>query len=335
MASTTKTQPPDAPSLLTPGNHHLDFLRVTEAAAIASSRWVGKGDRHAADHAACQAMRSTLNSLHMQGVIVIGEGERDEAPMLYIGEEVGAGDGPKIQIAVDPLEGTNLCADGVPNAISVLAATVEGEGKLMHAPDCYMEKLVVGSECVGAINLNASTSDNLHQIAKALGKDIDELIVGCLDRPRHRKLIDDIRLSGARIQLITDGDLSLAIAALNPDAGVDALMGIGGAPEGVITAAAVQCCGGEMQARLVFSNDSQRERAEKMVVGDLDRVLFTGDLASGHVMFAATGITPGSLLKGVQYYRGYATTESIVMRSASGTIRRIETTHRHVHTYVY
>lgn len=314
-------------------NHHLDFLRVTEAAALSSARFVGKGDRNGADQAACEGMRRTLNELDMCGTIVIGEGERDEAPMLYIGEKVGNGDGPKVSIAVDPLEGTNLCANGTPNAIAVLAAVNEGEGYLMHAPDCYMDKLVVGAECVGVVDITLPPKVNCRLMAKALGKDVDELIIGVLDRPRHEDLIRDIREAGARVHLVPDGDLSVAIAALDPDAGIDGLMGIGGAPEGVITAAAVLCCGGEMQAKLKFTIDGQRERAEKMVGGDIERVFRTEDLASGNVMFAATGITSGDLLRGVRYRRGYALTESIIMRCHTGTIRRIETMHRYHDRY--
>lgn len=316
-------------------NHHLDFLRVTEAAALSSARWVGKGDRNSADQAACEAMRHTLNDIDMQGTIVIGEGERDEAPMLYIGETLGSGDGPAVQIAVDPLEGTNLCANGTPNAISVLAACVEGDGQLMHAPDCYMDKLVVGAECVGVVDITLPPRVNVRLMAKALGKDVDELIIGVLDRPRHEKLIDELRDAGARVHLVPDGDLSVAIAALDPDANVDGLFGVGGAPEGVITAAATRCMGGEMQARLVFTKDEQRARALKMVEGDVDRVFKTEDLAAGNVMFAATGITSGDLLQGVRYRRGFALTESIVMRSATGTIRRIETMHRYAERYEY
>lgn len=306
---------------------HLDFLRVTEAAALSSARWVGKGDHNSADHAACEAMRSVLNELDMRGVIVIGEGERDKAPMLFIGEELGSGNGPVVHIAVDPLEGTNLCANGTPNAIAVLAAAVEGEGFLMHAPDCYMEKLVVGEECVGVIDITLPPRVNLRLMAKALGKTMDELIIGVLERPRHDDLIAEIRGAGCRVHLIPDGDLSVAIAALDPESGIDGLMGIGGAPEGVISAAAVQCRGGEMQARLRFSSDEQRERTLKMGVKDLDAVFRTEDLARGNVMFAATGITSGDLLKGVRYRRDYATTESILMNSKTRTIRRIETMH--------
>jgi fructose-1,6-bisphosphatase II len=306
----------------------LDFLGVTEAAALACARWVGKGDRDGADQAACDAMRNKLNELGMCGTIVIGEGERDEAPMLFIGEEVGDGDGPKVQIAVDPLEGTNLCANGTSNAIAVLAAVIEGEGRLMHAPDCYMDKLVVGAECRGVVDITAPARVNLKFMSRALGKGVDELIVGVLDRPRHEKLISDIRQAGARCLLVPDGDLSIAIATLDPDGGVDALMGVGGAPEGVITAAAVQCFGGEMQATLVFSKDEQRERAKKMVEGDVERVFQTSDLAEGAVMFSATGVTSGDLLRGVRYHRGYAVTDSIVMRQKQNTVRRITTNHR-------
>src|SRR3569832_1323630 len=254
---------------------HLDFLGVTEAAALSSARWVGKGKRNEADQAACEGMRRTLYELDMCGEICIGEGERDEAPMLNIDKKLGTGEGPNIQIAVDPLEGTNLCANGTPNAIAVLAAAVEGEGFLMHAPDCYMEKLVVGAECEGVVDITLPPRVNVRLMAKALGKDVDELIIGILERPRHDALIQALRAVGARVHLIPDGDLSVAIAALDPDAGIDALMGVGGAPEGVITAAAVLCKGGEMQARLKFTIDGQRERAEKMVGGDVDRVFRT------------------------------------------------------------
>lgn len=308
-------------------NLALDFVRVTEAAALNCAKWVGKGDRNAADQAACDAMRNTLAQMDISGRIVIGEGERDEAPMLFIGELLGGG-GPKVDIAVDPLEGTNLCANGLPNAISVLAAATEGEGKLMHAPDCYMDKLVVGDVAKGAIDITLPPTANLRAIAKCSGKSIEELMVGVLDRPRHEKLIAEIRRAGARIHLISDGDITLGIAAIDEETGIDALMGIGGAPEGVITAAAIRAYGGDMQARLVFRNDGERERAEKMVGGDLSRVFTTEDMASGSVMFAATGITTGDLLKGVRFTSDGAKTESIVMRSKSGTVRRIEARHR-------
>lgn len=308
---------------------YLDFIRVTENAALASAAWVGKGDRNSADQAACEGMRRTMETIDMCGTIVIGEGERDEAPMLYIGEKVGSGNGPKVQIAVDPLEGTNLCANGTPNAIAVLAACVEGDGSLMHAPDCYMEKLVVGPECKGVIDITVPARVNARLMAKAMGKDLSEMTIGILERPRHEALIAELREAGCRVHLVPDGDISIAIAALDEDSGVDALMGIGGAPEGVITAAAVLSFGGEMQARLKFANDEQRARAEAMVGGDLDRVFETEDLASGGVVFVATGVTSGDLLKGVRYSRGFARTETIVMDASMGTIRRIETIHRH------
>lgn len=309
-------------------SHYLDFLRVTEAAALASSRWVGKGDRDSADQAAVVAMRETMNVLDMDGTIVIGEGERDQAPMLYIGEKVGSGTGPEIQIAVDPLEGTNLCANGLPNAISVLAACVTGEGHLMHAPDCYMEKLVVGAECKDVIDITAPPRVNVRAMARATGKDLDEMIIGVLDRPRHEALIAELRDVGCRVHLVSDGDITLALATLDPTAGLDGLMGVGGAPEGVITAAAVCAWGGGMQARLHFPREGQRERAAKMVGGDLDRVFQTEDLAYGDVMMAATGITNGDVSKGVIYSRAGAITESIVMESRTRTIRTIRTLHR-------
>lgn len=313
-----------------PNSPHLDFLRVTERAALLAARWVGKGKKHEADDAACAGMRSALNELNIRGTIVIGEGEMDEAPMLYIGEAVGSGNGPEVEIAVDPLEGTNLCANGMPNSIAVLAGCIKGEGHLLHAPDCYMEKLVVGAECKGIVDLTVPVRVNIRMMSKALGKSVDELTIGILDRERHRELIREIRETGARVHLISDGDLSVALAALDPDSGVDALMGSGGAPEGVISAAAALCYGGEMQARFVWSNPEERERAQGMFEGDVDRILHTTDLASGHVQFCATGITSGDMLRGVRYRRDYALTESILMRSKTGTIRRIQTMHRHI-----
>jgi fructose-1,6-bisphosphatase class II len=305
----------------------LDFLPVTEAAALRSARWVGKGNKNAADQAACEGMRSAMNLIEMDGTIVIGEGERDEAPMLYIGEKVGSGKGAKVQIAVDPLEGTNLCANGTPNAIAVLAAAVEGQGYLMHAPDTYMEKLVVGPECVGVVDITLPARVNVRLMAKALGKDVDELIVGVLERERHNELIKEIRDAGARVHLIPDGDLSVAIAALDPESGIDGLFGIGGAPEGVISAAAVLCCGGEMQARLKFRSEEEKERAMAMGLKDPDMVFKTEDLARGDVLFCATGITSGDLLKGVRYGRDYTETESIVMQSSTRIVRRVTTRH--------
>jgi fructose-1,6-bisphosphatase II len=315
---------------INPKSPHLDFLRVTERAALLAARWVGKGKKHEADDAACQGMRSALNELNIAGTIVIGEGEMDEAPMLYIGESVGTGNGPEVEIAVDPLEGTNLCANGMPNAIAVLAGTIRGEGHLLHAPDCYMDKLVVGQECKGIVDITVPAKVNIRLMSKALGKSVEEVTIGILDRDRHRSLIEEIRETGARVHLISDGDLSVALAALDPDSGVDALMGSGGAPEGVISAAAALCYGGEMQAKFLWSSAAERERAVGMIPGDVDRVMTTTDLASGHVQFCATGITSGDMLKGVRYRRDYALTESILMRSKTGTIRRIQTMHRNI-----
>lgn len=309
-------------------NHLLDFLNVTESAAIACKYWIGKGDKEKADQAACEAMRNKLNEINMQGTIVIGEGERDEAPMLYIGERLGKGEGEKISIAVDPLEGTNLCANGKPNSIAVLAATLQSNGFLMNAPDCYMEKLVVGEQCVGTIDIDLPPQINAQRIAKALNKPIQQLVVGILDRPRHQDIILELRKIGACIHLVSDGDLSLAISALDPQGEIDVLMGTGGAPEGVISAAATLCYKGEMQAKLVFTNEEQRSRAKHMISGDINRKLTTQDLAHGNVTFFATGITSGPLLKGIISHHNGFQTESIVMSARDHTIRRIHTTHQ-------
>jgi fructose-1,6-bisphosphatase II len=272
----------------------------------------------------------------IRGIVVIGEGERDEAPMLYIGEEVGSGNGPRVQIAVDPVEGTNLVANGAPGAISVIAAAIEGEGRLLHAPDIYMDKLVVGPAAKGAVDINLPVKMNLKVVAKCLEKEIQDLTVGVLDRPRHEQLIADIRSAGARIRLVTDGDLSLALEALDPEGEVDVQIGIGGAPEGVLAAAACQCMGGEIQGRLVFRNDDERERAKRLLDSEeVERVLMQAELASENVMFAATGITSGNLLGGLRYTGWGAITHSIVMRSRSGTIRRIETAHHFQHEPQY
>lgn len=312
-------------------NLALEFVRVTEAAALASALWVGKGDRHAADQAATDAMRRAFDSIDMSGTIVIGEGERDEAPMLYIGEKVGGSEQPAVEIAVDPLEGTNLCANGTPNAISVIGAAIEGKGRLMHAPDIYMDKLVVGPEAAGAIDMTLPPRVTVKVLSKCLGKDVHEVTVGVLDRERHKELIEELRACGARVMLVSDGDLSLAIAACDEQSGVDALMGIGGAPEGVISACAVRSMGGDMQARFVFRNEEERERTRQMLGGDPDRIFSVTDLAEGDVLFCATGVTDGPMMRGVKYSRRGATTESIVMRSRSGTIRRIRTSHRFPH----
>src|SRR5882724_2173209 len=295
----------------------LDFLRVVENAAIAAARTMGFGDRHHADEVAVEAMRKTMDSVEIDGTIVIGEGERDEAPMLYIGEKVGLGTHapkalfPEVDIAVDPLEGTNLCATGSPNAITVLAASEKGG--LLNAPDLYMEKLVVGPSCKGAVDLDAPVATNLKAIAGRLGRDVHDLVVMVLERERHEKLIADIRAAGARIKLISDGDLSAGIAAAVIGAGVHAVMGTGGAPEGVITAAAMRCLNGEIQARLVPTKvPGQKERLAKMGITDLKKVYMTEDLAPGkHIIFAATGVTDGALLKGVRFFGEGTRTSSL------------------------
>src|SRR5213082_3110695 len=282
------------------------FLRVVETAAIVSARTMGKGDRRLADDVATQAMRRTMDNVPMRGTIVIGEGERDEAPMLYIGEHVGAEfpDGtevPEVDIAVDPLEGTNLCATGAPGAISVLAASERGG--LLHAPDCYMEKIVVGPSCKNAVELDAPVADNLKNIARRLHRGVDDLVVMVLDRPRHEKLVADIRAAGARIRLIGDGDLSAGIAAAVLGTGVHAVMGTGGAPEGVLTAAAMRCLNGEIIARLVIDTPQLEARIAKMGITDKKKIYRAADLAPGkNIVFAATGVTDGSLLKGVRFF---------------------------------
>jgi fructose-1,6-bisphosphatase class II len=309
----------------------LEFVRVVEEAAIASAHTMGLGDRHKADQVATEAMRRTMDSVPMRGTIVIGEGERDEAPMLYIGEKVGAGwqDGagfPQVDIAVDPLEGTNLCATGSPGAITVLAASEKGG--LLNAPDCYMEKLVVGPSCKGVVDLEAPVADNLKGIAKRLDRDVHELVVVVLERPRHQKLIDEIRAAGARIRLITDGDLSAGIAAAVIGTGVHAVMGTGGAPEGVITAAAMRCLNGEILARLVIDRPELEERVEKMGIKDKKKIYTAKDLAPGnHIVFAATGVTDGALMKGVRFFGEGTRTSSIVMTRKSGKVRFVDSIH--------
>src|SRR6201993_692367 len=284
----------------------LEFLRVVEKAAIASARTMGQGDRPQADQVATEAMRQTMDTVPMRGNIVIGEGERDEAPMLYIGEKVGAEfpDGrnvPEIDIAVDPLEGTNLCATGAPGAITVLAASEKGG--LLNAPDCYMQKLVVGPSCKNVVDLDAPVAENLKGIARALSRDVSDLVVVVLDRPRHEKLIDDIRAAGARIRLISDGDLSAGISAAVVGTGVHAVMGTGGAPEGVLTAAALRCLNGQILARLVISKPEDAERLGKMGVTDTKRIYDTEDLAPGKkIIFACTGVTDGNIMKGVRFF---------------------------------
>jgi fructose-1,6-bisphosphatase class II len=306
-------------------NFALEFVRVTEAAALESARLMGRGDEKAADHAAVEAMRKMLNSIQFNGTVVIGEGERDEAPMLYIGEKVGKGDGPKLDLALDPLEGTTICARGGNNSLSVIA--IAEEGKFLHAPDTYMDKIAVGPEAKGAIDLRVGPIENLKSIAQAKKCEIEDLTVVILDRPRHSDLIAEVRRSGARIWLIGDGDVSAAIATCKRDSGVDVLMGSGGAPEGVIAAAALRCMGGDFQGRLIFRNENEKERAKKMGISDFDRVYQISELASGHVMFCATGVTQGTFLDGVRFNRGGAVTHSVVMRSESGTVRFIEAEH--------
>jgi fructose-1,6-bisphosphatase II len=307
----------------------LEMVRVTEAAAIASARYMGRGDRDGADRAATEAMRRTLDEVEMAGSIVIGEGERDEAPMLYIGERLGeARPGqPEIDIAVDPLEGTNLVAMGVGNAITVLAASERGG--LLNAPDTYLEKLCVGPVAAGHVDIRLPAADNLDRVAQALGRRVSDLTVVILDRDRHLELIEQVRATGARIKLISDGDLSAAISVAVSGTGVHAVMGIGGAPEGVLTAAALRCLGGEIQARFRFRNDDERERAEQMgTSADEERVYSTVDLAPGeNVVFSATGVTEGDLLQGVRFFGGGARTHSLVMGYQSKQVRFVDTVH--------
>lgn len=309
-------------------NLALEFVRVTEAAALSSARWMGRGDEKAADAAAVDAMRKAFDSVRMNGTVVIGEGERDEAPMLYIGEKVGvrSEDAPHLDIALDPLEGTTICATGEPGSISVIA--VAEHGKFLHAPDTYMDKIACGPGARGKIDINKSATENIKAVAAALDKSISDLTVVILNRPRHADLIAEVRRTGARINLIGDGDVSAAVAAAWPDSGIDLLLGIGGAPEGVISAAAMQCLGGDFQGRLKFRNEEEKARAVRMGLSDPEKKFSMDELASGSVLFIATGVTDGALLKGVRFMAdGKAKTHSIVMRSATGTIRTIEAHH--------
>ena len=307
-------------------NLALEAVRVSEAAAIACWDWMGRGDEHAADQAAVDAMRTALNGLDIDGTVVIGEGERDEAPMLYIGERVGTGRGPKVDIALDPLEGTTICATGGNNALAVLA--MAEDGGFLHAPDVYMDKIAVGGGLPdGVVDLDESPGANLANLARAKGRDVSDLVVMILNRPRHAELITKSREAGARIRLIQDGDVAGVIATTRPETGIDMYVGIGGAPEGVLAAAALQCVGGQMMGRLVFNNDEQRARARQMGDADIERKLMLGDLAHGDIMFAATGVTGGWMLDGVQHLANAVTTQSMIMRSKTGTIRVIEATH--------
>lgn len=311
-------------------NLALNLVRVTEAAALQSARYLGRGDKIKADQAAVNGMRRMFDTLAIDGVVVIGEGEMDHAPMLYIGEEIGKAteDSIKVDIAVDPLDGTNAVAKGLPNAISVVA--VAPRGCFLHAPDMYMNKIAVGPRAKGKVSLDAPIEDNLHNLSKALNKPISDITVTMLDRPRHQKLIYKVRKAGARIKLFQDGDVAAAMATCFEDSGVDMLVGIGGAPEGVLAAAALKCMGGEFQGRLYPMTPEERTRCKDMGLNDINRILTMEDLARGNeVMFAATGISNGELLKGVVYYENnMAKTNSLVMRSETGTIRFIEAIHR-------
>jgi fructose-1,6-bisphosphatase class II len=309
----------------------LELVRVVEEAAIESARTMGEGNAKKSDAVAVAAMRRVMDTVPMQGTIVIGEGERDEAPMLYIGEKVGAAthedtDYPAVDIAVDPLEGTNLCATGAPGAITVLSASEKGG--LLHAPDCYMEKIVVGQPCKDCIDLDAPVGDNLRNIAKALGRQVKDLVIIVLDRPRHKRLMDDIRAAGARIRLITDGDLSAGITAAVLGTGVHAVMGIGGAPEGVLTAAAMRCLNGEIHARLVIDTPELEERIAKMGIKDKNRIYRSKDLAPGeNIIFAATGVTDGGLLQSVRFFGDGIRTYSLVMTRSTGKVRFVDSIH--------
>ena len=307
-------------------NFALEAVRVSEAAALACSHWVGRGKEKDADQAAVNAMREALNGLTIDGTVVIGEGERDKAPMLYIGEKVGTGTGPRIDIALDPLEGTTICATAGPNSLAVLA--MAEHGGFLHAPDVYMDKIAVGGGLPdGVIDLDNSVRVNLANLAKAKNKEISDLVVTILLRDRHEQIIAHLREAGARVQLIPDGDVAGVIATATPMTGVDMYMGIGGAPEGVLAAAALRSIGGQMQGRLIFSDDDEKARATRMGITDFSRKYTMLDMARGDVMFAATGVTDGSMLKGVKRWDGGASTHSIVMRSKTGTVRWVEAQH--------
>ncbi|MEQ6377024.1 class II fructose-bisphosphatase [Bacillaceae bacterium S4-13-58] len=304
----------------------MELVRVTEAAALASARWMGRGKKNEADDAATSAMRDVFDTVPMKGTVVIGEGEMDEAPMLYIGEKLGNGYGPRVDVAVDPLEGTNIVAQGTWNALAVLA--VADHGKLLHAPDMYMEKIAVGPEAVGKIDINASVLENLQAVAKAKNKDVEDLVAVVLNRKRHEKLIQDIRDAGARIKLLSDGDVAAAINTAFDHTGVDILFGIGGAPEGVLAAVALKCLGGEIQGKLLPSNEEERLRCLEMGITDVNKVLYMDDFCGGDdCIFAATGVTDGELLRGVQFKATRGTTQSVVMRAKSGTVRFIDGNH--------
>lgn len=307
----------------------LGLVRVTEVAALGAAKLMGRGDKNAADAAAVDGMRRMFDRINIRGTVVIGEGEMDEAPMLYIGEKVGKGDenSPEVDIAVDPLDGTNLVSRGLPNALSVVA--VAKKGCLLHAPDMYMEKIAVGPRAAGSVNLDAPLKENIVNVAKALGKSVQDVTVIMLDRERHQGLMDDVRSIGARMKLISDGDIAAAIATIFEDTGVDLMVGIGGAPEGVISAAALKCLGGDMQVRLYPENEEQKKRCAEMGIKDLSKVMYMDDIVmDDEVYFAATGVSDGDLLKGVIYYKkDRAKTQSVVMRAKTGTIRFVNTIH--------
>ncbi|MGM8364761.1 class II fructose-bisphosphatase [Virgibacillus sp. W0181] len=304
----------------------MELVRVTEAAALSSARWMGRGKKEEADDAATSAMRTVFDTIPMQGTVVIGEGEMDEAPMLYIGESLGTGSGPMVDVAVDPLEGTDIVAQGTWNALAVIAIA---DGKnLLHAPDMYMKKVAVGPKAVGKVDVNASTYDNLKAVAEAKNKEIADVVAVVLDRPRHKELIEEIRAAGARIKLIPDGDVAGAMNTAFEETGVDILLGIGGAPEGVLAAVALKCLGGEIQGKLVPSNNEEVERCKTMGITDMEKVFYMDDFCAGDdAIFAATGVTDGELLKGVQFRGSSATTQTVVMRARSGTIRFIDGEH--------
>ncbi|MFD2170233.1 class II fructose-bisphosphatase [Tumebacillus lipolyticus] len=306
----------------------MEIVRVTEVAALASARWMGTGKKNEADNAATTAMRAMFDSVNMEGTVVIGEGEMDEAPMLYIGEKLGTGDGQKLDVAVDPLEGTNIVAKGLWNGLTVVA--VAPHGSLLHAPDMYMEKLAVGPRAKGKVHLDATVKENLEAVAKASGKHISDVVAILLDRPRHQELIEQIRSAGARIKLISDGDVAAAINTCFEETGVDIMFGTGGAPEGVLAAAALKCMGGEMQGRLKPESDAEIERCAGMGITDHSRILMLEDLVRGDdAIFAATGVTDGELLKGVRFLgHNLATSHSLVMRARTGTVRFVEARHK-------
>jgi fructose-1,6-bisphosphatase II len=305
----------------------MELVRVTEAAALASAKWMGFGKKEEADNAATVAMRAEFNHIPMDGTVVIGEGEMDEAPMLFIGEKLGLGVSPQVDVAVDPLEGTSIVAKGQWNAMSVLA--IADRGNLLHAPDMYMDKIAVGPECVGHIDINKSVTENLLAVAKCKGKELTALTAIILDRPRHEKTIQEIRDAGVRIKLITDGDVAAAISTAFEESGVDIMFGAGGAPEGVISAVALKCLGGEIQGRLLPQNDEEFERCKQMGLADPHQVLYMDDLVKGDdAIFAATGVTDGELLRGVRFSGTRATTHSVVMRAKTGTIRFVKGQHR-------